>query len=74
MFGSVPHTVMEDVTDDPVFEPLNACRTTDPLTDYAQRVMQLESVACKDWLTNKVDRSVTGWVANQQCAGNCNCP
>jgi phosphoribosylformylglycinamidine synthase len=26
-------------------------------------------VACKDWLTNKVDRSVTGKVARQQCAG-----
>ena len=28
-----------------------------------------EAVACKDWLTNKVDRCVTGRVAKQQCAG-----
>ncbi|MDE6526717.1 MAG: phosphoribosylformylglycinamidine synthase, partial [Muribaculaceae bacterium] len=26
-------------------------------------------MACKDWLTNKVDRSVTGRVVRQQCAG-----
>ena len=74
MFGSVPHTVMEDVTDDPVFDPLECLQDNRSLTDYAQRVMQLESVACKDWLTNKVDRSVTGWVANQQCAGELQLP
>ena len=32
-------------------------------------MLQLEAVACKDWLTNKVDRSVTGKVALQQTAG-----
>jgi phosphoribosylformylglycinamidine synthase len=31
--------------------------------------LQLEAVACKDWLTNKVDRCVGGKVAKQQCAG-----
>ena len=36
---------------------------------YLEQVLQLEAVACKDWLTNKVDRSVTGRVALQQCAG-----
>ena len=34
-----------------------------------KRVLSLEAVACKDWLTNKVDRSVTGKVARQQCQG-----
>ena len=29
----------------------------------------LEGVACKDWLTNKVDRCVTGRVAQQQTVG-----
>ena len=33
------------------------------------KVLDLESVACKDWLTNKVDRCVTGKVALQQCTG-----
>ena len=32
-------------------------------------VLNLESVACKDWLTNKVDRCVSGKVALQQCTG-----
>jgi phosphoribosylformylglycinamidine synthase len=39
------------------------------LHEYVERVLQLEEVACKDWLTNKVDRSVTGRLAKQQCAG-----
>ena len=33
-----------------------------------------EAVACKDWLTNKVDRSVTGKVARQQCQGELQLP
>ena len=37
--------------------------------DYLKNVLSLESVACKDWLTNKVDRCVTGRVAKQQCVG-----
>ncbi len=32
-------------------------------------MLQLEAVACKDWLTNKVDRCVGGKVAKQQTAG-----
>ncbi len=41
----------------------------DKIEEYAEQVLQLEEVACKDWLTNKVDRSVTGSLAKQQCAG-----
>ena len=37
-------------------------------------VCKLEAVACKDWLTNKVDRSVTGKVARQQCQGQIQLP
>ena len=51
------------------FEPLAYGQDNKSLMDYARQVIQLESVACKDWLTNKVDRSVTGWIAGQQCAG-----
>jgi len=39
-----------------------------------ERVLQLEAVACKDWLTNKVDRSVTGKIARQQCQGEIQLP
>ena len=38
------------------------------------RILSLEAVACKDWLTNKVDRSVTGKVARQQCQGELQLP
>ena len=44
------------------------------MEEYLQRVLQLEAVACKDWLTNKVDRSVTGKVARQQCQGEIQLP
>nr|MCR4957620.1 phosphoribosylformylglycinamidine synthase subunit PurQ [Prevotella sp.] len=44
------------------------------LTEYLERVLQLEAVACKDWLTNKVDRSVTGKIARQQCQGELQLP
>ena len=40
------------------------------LLSYLNQTLQLEAVACKDWLTNKVDRCVTGKVAQQQCVGN----
>ena len=41
---------------------------------YLENVLQLEAVACKDWLTNKVDRSVTGKIARQQCQGELQLP
>ena len=44
------------------------------LQEYLERVLQLEAVACKDWLTNKVDRSVTGKIARQQCQGEIQLP
>ena len=67
MFGSSPKTVMEDRTVDRPYAEVDY----DPaqLSDYLRAVLQLEAVACKDWLTNKVDRCVGGRVAKQQCAG-----
>ncbi len=44
------------------------------LTSYLKNVLQMEAVACKDWLTNKVDRSVTGKIARQQCQGEIQLP
>lgn len=72
MFGSSPKTYMIDKTverhyDNPVYEESG-------LHEYLTRVLQLEAVACKDWLTNKVDRSVTGKVARQQCQGELQLP
>lgn len=72
MFGKPPRTVITDQTIDETFSALRY----DPskLNEYIEKVLQLEAVACKDWLTNKVDRSVTGKVARQQCAGEIQLP
>ncbi len=72
MFGHSPKTVMHDET----VERHYADVTYDAalLKDYLKQVVQMEAVACKDWLTNKVDRSVTGRVARQQCQGEIELP
>ena len=72
MFGSSPKTYMIDKTVERHYE--NATYDTAKINDYLTRVLQLEAVACKDWLTNKVDRSVTGKVARQQCQGEIQLP
>jgi phosphoribosylformylglycinamidine synthase len=67
LFGKPPKTVLEDKTLPVSFA--NPEYTIENLQSYLVEVLLLEAVACKDWLTNKVDRSVTGKVAKQQCAG-----
>lgn len=67
MFGNPPKTIMRDSAISHQFQELEY--DISKITDYVADVLQLEEVACKDWLTNKVDRSVTGKVAKQQCAG-----
>ena len=72
MFGSPPKTILEDKTEVPEFEELEYCN--EEINTLVENVLQLESVACKDWLTNKVDRSVTGRIAKQQGAGKLHLP
>ncbi|MBP3470704.1 MAG: phosphoribosylformylglycinamidine synthase [Paraprevotella sp.] len=72
MFGHSPKTYMKDKTVERTYEDVTYDATR--LNEYAERVLQLEAVACKDWLTNKVDRSVTGKVARQQCQGELQLP
>ena len=67
MFGSSPKTYMHDKSINRNYSDLNY--KSDLFLDYLEQVLQLESVACKDWLTNKVDRCVGGKVAKQQCTG-----
>lgn len=66
-FGNPPKTIMRDSPVEARFKELEYSKEN--IYDYISLVLQLEEVACKDWLTNKVDRSVTGRVAKQQCAG-----
>lgn len=72
MFGHSPKTVMRDETVERTYE--NVTYTEKDIDQYVSRVLQLEAVACKDWLTNKVDRSVTGKIARQQCQGQIQLP
>ena len=72
MFGSSPKTYMRDNTVERKYEDVTYCESK--VNEYVARVLQLEAVACKDWLTNKVDRSVTGKVARQQCQGELQLP
>ncbi|MEL7531897.1 MAG: phosphoribosylformylglycinamidine synthase, partial [Bacteroidota bacterium] len=67
MFGSSPKTIMQDQEVDRQYEALGY--SAERIPEYIKAVLQLEAVACKDWLTNKVDRCVGGLVAKQQCAG-----
>ena len=72
MFGHSPKTIMRDNTVERKYEDVSYSQ--DKINDYLERVLQLEAVACKDWLTNKVDRSVTGKIARQQCQGEIQLP
>ncbi|WP_299100685.1 phosphoribosylformylglycinamidine synthase [uncultured Winogradskyella sp.] len=67
MFGSSPKTIMNDVTVEKEYSGISY--NTKNFYDYLDQVLQLEAVASKDWLTNKVDRCVGGKVAKQQCVG-----
>ena len=67
MFGSSPETIMTDTTIDRDYTA--ASYDVSEIKKYTSEVLSLEAVGCKDWLTNKVDRCVTGKVAKQQCAG-----
>ena len=67
MFGSSPKTILEDKTI--VRNYKSAAYDSSLIQTYLEAVLKLESVACKDWLTNKVDRCVGGKVAKQQCVG-----
>ena len=72
MFGKAPRTIMNDHTVKETFaEPEYQAGN---LLKYLQNVLQLEGVACKDWLTNKVDRSVTGRITMQQTTGSIQLP
>ena len=75
MFGHSPKTIMRDNTVERKYENVEYDSSKlSTLNSQLEKVLQLEAVACKDWLTNKVDRSVTGKVARQQCQGELQLP
>lgn len=72
MFGSSPKTILNDVTITPDFQHLSYSQ--EKLYEYVEQILLLEGIACKDWLTNKVDRCVGGRVATQQTCGELQIP
>ena len=72
LFGKPPRTVLHDSSQAMEFEKVTY--DVSRFEEYLINVLHLEGVASKDWLTNKVDRSVTGRVAMQQCAGSLQLP
>ena len=72
LFGDVPKKVINDITKATKFKEIEY--DENKLSEYIENVLMLESVACKDWLTNKVDRCVTGRVAQQQTVGEIQVP
>ena len=83
MFGSTPKTIMTDISPRggvdgkggfaPITDKVNGF-DAETIQKYTEQILQLEAVACKDWLTNKVDRSVTGLIACQQTCGEIQLP
>ncbi|SDG73901.1 phosphoribosylformylglycinamidine synthase [Psychroflexus sediminis] len=67
MFGSSPKTIMKDHKVERTYS--NPEFDSKKIYDYVEQLLQLESIACKDWLVNKVDRCVSGRVAVQQTVG-----
>ena len=67
LFGSSPRTILADTSIATNYA--NPDYSQDKTATYLSQILQLEAVACKDWLTNKVDRCVGGKVAKQQTAG-----
>ncbi|MGY8966221.1 MAG: phosphoribosylformylglycinamidine synthase, partial [Flavobacteriales bacterium] len=72
LFGSSPKTIMNDKHQEINFESIAFDEKL--LHGYLEKVLSLEAVACKDWLTNKVDRCVSGRVAQQQTVGELQIP
>lgn len=72
LLGSFPKIVMKDISVERNYETI--AYNLQHLETYLVQVLQLEAVACKDWLTNKVDRCVGGKVAKQQCIGKLQIP
>lgn len=72
MFGSSPKTILKDSKIANNFDAIDY--NSNDLNKYVKQVLQIEAVACKDWLTNKVDRCVGGRVAAQQTVGELQLP
>ncbi|GFR61468.1 phosphoribosylformylglycinamidine synthase [Elysia marginata] len=67
LLGDPPKMILEDTSRETNYKILSF--DWENIYDSVAQLLKLESVGCKDWLTNKVDRCVSGRVAKQQCVG-----
>ncbi|XP_047128981.1 phosphoribosylformylglycinamidine synthase isoform X1 [Hydra vulgaris] len=73
VLGKMPQKIFEVTSIEKILSPLILPEGID-LLSALERVLRLPSVASKRYLTNKVDRSVTGLIAQQQCVGPLHTP
>jgi phosphoribosylformylglycinamidine synthase len=68
VLGNMPQKTFRDERKEPLLKPLEL---PDPLSveEALSRVLRNLAVGSKRFLTNKVDRSVTGLISRQQCCG-----
>ena len=72
LFGDAPKKILNDITITSRFNKIEY--GSNKIYEHVENVLSLEAVACKDWLTNKVDRCVTGRIAQQQTVGEIQIP
>lgn len=68
VLGKMPQKTFSDTRIPPVLKPLELPEKL-TVREALDRVLRLVSVGSKRFLTNKVDRSVTGLIRQQQCVG-----
>ncbi len=68
LLGDIPQKTFVDTHTNGPLKPVLLPRGI-TLRDALQQVLRLVSVGSKRFLTNKVDRAVTGLIAQQQCCG-----
>ncbi|MBB5348102.1 phosphoribosylformylglycinamidine synthase [Desulfoprunum benzoelyticum] len=68
LLGNIPRKTFQDQLRNPGLQPL-ALPEELTVGDALHRVLRLLAVGSKRFLTNKVDRAVTGLIARQQCCG-----
>jgi phosphoribosylformylglycinamidine synthase len=68
LLGKIPQKTFTDSRTVPALSPFVPPKNMD-VREALSRVLRLVSVGSKRFLTNKVDRAVTGLIAQQQCCG-----
>ncbi len=68
LLGNIPQKTFIDSRTDPQLQPLDFPKDLS-VQSALHDVLRLVSVGSKRFLTNKVDRAVTGLIAQQQCCG-----